>query len=307
MKIFINIYLIIFIDNMHFLITYVGYTIDATWKAYEEIRSSVMPIDRVYILCSTYPNKEGKYSYELANEAAKLIYRTQDPSDRNHVTDISRVYSLDQNYGGRVFTVVLDEKQNMDYEYVRDYIVRLYTDNDKPRITMNITNGNGITKCAMCIAASEVGGSIYYVDFNPQTEESSVQKVTDCRAANLDILGKTEKKVLWAIKEMEDEHNSQSDVCTLRGLKPKENSVDFFDDKKESRGGPRNCDITRAAISKYTERKWPSAISPQSITGAVDGLEEKGMIRVEPINKKEYRILLTSTGRIALSHIPGRP
>ena len=69
---------------MHILITYVGYTLDATWKAYEEIRSSTLPIDRVYILCGTYKNKNEEFSFDLANKAAKQIYLAQNPSDINN-------------------------------------------------------------------------------------------------------------------------------------------------------------------------------------------------------------------------------
>ena len=292
---------------MHFLITYVGYNLDATWKAYEEIRSSVMPIDRVYILCSTYSNKKGEFSYDLANQAARQIYLAQDPSDSQNVAKIARNNTVDQNYGGKVFTIVLNERQNLDYEYVRDLIVRLYTENSKPRMTMNITNGNGITKCAMCIAASEVGGSIFYVEHNPDIDSYRVQKVTDCRAADIDILGKTEKKVLWAIKEMDDRHNSQSDARSINRLEPKANSVDSLSSKGSLPGESKYETITRASISSYTYEYWPHRISPQSITGAVSGLEEKGLIKVEPINKKESKISLTSTGRIALSHMSGRP
>lgn len=288
---------------MHVLITYVGYNLEATWIAYRDIAKEVGFVDKVCIFCSNYKKDENSQaSNELAHEVAQRIYLAEVPGGKSEAKRHRNLEDRYNNYGDKVTVIYLDEKENMDYDFIHEMLVKVYTDNGKPRVTMNITNGNSKTKCAMAIAASEIGASIYYVD-NPKGGEQKLEKVTDCKALDYDTLGLTEKKVLWAIKELEEMHRLDNDKIHHA---PKANSVDISGGRAD-REFEDESDITKARISEHTKANWPKGMSAQSLTAPVDSLVRRGYIITREINKKSVSIRLTSTGRIAVSKMNSRP
>lgn len=288
------------VDNMHILITYVGRSIGSTWVAYDQVRHEVGPIDRTYILCSSFINEDtGKRSCDLAHEAAKRIYKSENPDD-DYFDSPGYDVEKSNDYGGCVSTIFLNKSENFDYNFVHDLLIRIYTENNRPKITMNVTNGNGKTKCAMCIAAFEIGASIYYVN-HPGDGSDHIEKIIDCNAPDYDNLGKTEKKILWAIKEMEEVR-----LSNRMNYNAKQDSGQVH--KHGKRSAISLGEITRATISQHTiDSHWPNPISQQSLTKPVKTLEHKGLVKLVPLNDKETRIDLTAKGRIVLSKIDRRP